>query len=582
MTTNDAERALVSVPRALIEAAKAQRVALDHLATCGAGGALAALRLLDALLAAPAPAAASLDFFSQAVGATIRSCRHCGTPNHGGPTACVSCANGQAATAAERMEAFLRDVCESVAPGRPLTCDERAAPAEADEAIVDALCAAAYTGGGDEESAVLLRRLAELRDDVASARRALTARDDLVRALELQRDEARAETDAWHRQAGALVQQILAARAVLAMCETRTFDAPEDEEVAALGERIGFGALMSAASKGWARWLACNKVPLGSQFTCGPCESTVWKLLADIDRTLRETSHSPRAAGPRVGAPAPAQAIGRVHEWLRGPPDLSRHARNDTELVDAFSEAEMDYRRTLNDSRTTQGDLQRDADRVRVARTALLSTLATLRSERDAARERAERVERVLEATTQDAEDDVRRIAAERDAARSALAEMTEARAAMCRDRDRLLDERDRDRTALAECQRERSDTFDKWHTKARVYGAIAARYQQALAQIDHPEARAAEAWRHSERGGVPRAALDEMQALLDAKSALTRATERGDAMRESASALVDAWLAAEKERRRVEAIEAEAAGALSEDVRGWDARDAAGGEDGR
>lgn len=42
-----------------------------------------------------------------------------------------------------------------------------------------------------------------------------------------------------------------------------------------------------------------------------------------------------------------------------------------------------------------------------------------------------------------------------------------------------------------------------KWYTKARVYGAIAAAYQRALA------------WRHSEKGGVPRAAVDEIGALL-------------------------------------------------------------------
>lgn len=64
----------------------------------------------------------------------------------------------------------------------------------------------------------------------------------------------------------------------------------------------------------------------------------------------------------------------------------------------------------------------------------------------------------------------------------------------------------------------------DYWRTKARVYGAIAARYGQALAAIDHPEARVAEAWRHSEGGGVPQSAIDAVSTLLDA---LVPAAER-------------------------------------------------------
>ncbi len=60
-----------------------------------------------------------------------------------------------------------------------------------------------------------------------------------------------------------------------------------------------------------------------------------------------------------------------------------------------------------------------------------------------------------------------------------------------------------------------------KWYVKARVYGAIAAEYQRALESIAHGDMRPSErakealAWRHSEKGGVPRRALDEIGLLL-------------------------------------------------------------------
>ena len=62
---------------------------------------------------------------------------------------------------------------------------------------------------------------------------------------------------------------------VLSLCTTRNFPAPEDAEVRALGERIGFGALMSAASKTWADHAWETGIPYGSHFVCGPCESTL-------------------------------------------------------------------------------------------------------------------------------------------------------------------------------------------------------------------------------------------------------------------------------------------------------------------
>lgn len=79
------------------------------------------------------------------------------------------------------------------------------------------------------------------------------------------------------------------ARAILALCSTRTFEVePEDRLVRELRERedIGFGAIMSAASKEWAASNARKGVPEGSHFTCGPCESTVKSMIAIIDEHL--------------------------------------------------------------------------------------------------------------------------------------------------------------------------------------------------------------------------------------------------------------------------------------------------------
>lgn len=75
------------------------------------------------------------------------------------------------------------------------------------------------------------------------------------------------------------------ARRVLAMCGTRRFDAPEDEEVGRLGARLGYGAVMSAASREWAR-LFDGTPQEGSQHTSGPAERTVSRTIAAIDKVL--------------------------------------------------------------------------------------------------------------------------------------------------------------------------------------------------------------------------------------------------------------------------------------------------------
>lgn len=90
------------------------------------------------------------------------------------------------------------------------------------------------------------------------------------------------------KQRNALEMAAKEARAVLALCSTRRFDAPEDAEVGRLGARLGYGAVMSAASKEWAR-LFDGTPQKGAQHTSGPCEATVEATLAKLDEALALT-----------------------------------------------------------------------------------------------------------------------------------------------------------------------------------------------------------------------------------------------------------------------------------------------------
>lgn len=95
---------------------------------------------------------------------------------------------------------------------------------------------------------------------------------------------------------GKLHAALVEARKVIALCTTRTFDAqPEDGVMRDLGPRYGFGALMSAASKEWAAWLAREGMPAGSQHTSGPCEATVTRALDIIDAALAADDRATRA-----------------------------------------------------------------------------------------------------------------------------------------------------------------------------------------------------------------------------------------------------------------------------------------------
>ena len=79
-----------------------------------------------------------------------------------------------------------------------------------------------------------------------------------------------------------------------------------------------------------------------------------------------------------------------------------------------------------------------------------------------------------------------------------------------------------------------------KFYVKARVYGAIAAEYQKALqAFADRGEALAQAVldWRHSEGGGVPMKAVEEIGGLLSTQDRLEGALASRDEWVERAHA---------------------------------------------
>lgn len=85
-------------------------------------------------------------------------------------------------------------------------------------------------------------------------------------------------------KAGAkFILQLPELKALLEILESslyvRDFEAPEDSEVKAIGERIGFGALLDAAVKGWHQSAKEKGYPPGGAFTVGHCHTTVKSVL---------------------------------------------------------------------------------------------------------------------------------------------------------------------------------------------------------------------------------------------------------------------------------------------------------------
>lgn len=59
-------------------------------------------------------------------------------------------------------------------------------------------------------------------------------------------------------------------------------------EVEALGDRIGYGALMHAANYGWQKDLKVRGMPSGGEFTLGHCAGTVKNMKDYIVKELKK------------------------------------------------------------------------------------------------------------------------------------------------------------------------------------------------------------------------------------------------------------------------------------------------------
>jgi ABC-type nitrate/sulfonate/bicarbonate transport system substrate-binding protein len=100
-------------------------------------------------------------------------------------------------------------------------------------------------------------------------------------------DLAAALLAAWDREAK-LREALTDAEETLRLMEhPRGPDPSFHEVVKDLGERIGFGALMSTAEAGWREYLEENGLPGGGGFVAGPCRGTVDSTLKRIRAALK-------------------------------------------------------------------------------------------------------------------------------------------------------------------------------------------------------------------------------------------------------------------------------------------------------
>ena len=95
------------------------------------------------------------------------------------------------------------------------------------------------------------------------------------------------------QQRDALVGALEEAEGVLALVEQPRWEDPlYGDEVRALGDRIGFGALMSSAQASWARRAREQGYPAGGEFVAGPCFATVQHTLKLIRQALSTIKES--------------------------------------------------------------------------------------------------------------------------------------------------------------------------------------------------------------------------------------------------------------------------------------------------
>lgn len=88
-------------------------------------------------------------------------------------------------------------------------------------------------------------------------------------------------TTAAEAQIARLREALEAAEETLRLAEHPAFPDPiYHDEVKRLGQRIGFGALMSTASAAWREELVASGYPVGGEFVSGPCHSSIIRALS--------------------------------------------------------------------------------------------------------------------------------------------------------------------------------------------------------------------------------------------------------------------------------------------------------------
>jgi len=126
--------------------------------------------------------------------------------------------------------------------------------------------------------------------------------------------KAFAALSAGHAQTPAVLAALQECIDVLALCEhPRNVDPDYGDEVAALGDRIGYGALMASASASWRQRLEDDGVPAGGEFVAGPCQVTVTRALRIARSALSNTSTVSPAQTPPV---QPTEAmLNAARDW---------------------------------------------------------------------------------------------------------------------------------------------------------------------------------------------------------------------------------------------------------------------------
>lgn len=99
-----------------------------------------------------------------------------------------------------------------------------------------------------------------------------------------------AENEALRTREAKLVEALTDCVDTLALVERPAFvDPVYGDEVKRLGDRIGYGALMSSASASWREAARSRGTPEGGEFVAGPCFATVVSTLRRARAAIEET-----------------------------------------------------------------------------------------------------------------------------------------------------------------------------------------------------------------------------------------------------------------------------------------------------